>query len=113
MEATRDPNQTRKTFRLLAIAAGVWFLGSGIWGLVTETPADRAGAGCEAAARKKIDDAGAGVQLTGVQEGQSGWAVTGDVRQEIDDEVFTTYQWTCVTNADGRAPEITVWTPVN
>lgn len=111
VESTRDPEQTRKTFRLVAIAAGVWFLGSGIWGLVTETPADRAGVGCEASARKKIDDSGAGVQRAEAQQGQSGWTVTGTVQQEVDGEVLTTYQWTCLTNDDGRSPEITVWTP--
>lgn len=111
MESTRDPDQTRKTFRLLAVAAGVWFLGSGIWGLVTETPADRASAGCESAARAKSGDSNAGVQMTTPREGQDGWSVAGELLQDVNGAVVTTYRWECLADADGRAPEITTWTP--
>lgn len=111
MESTRDPEQTRKIMRAVAIGAGVWFLGSGVWGLVTETPADRAVTGCEAAAGTRSGDTHAGVQNTTSRESQDGWLVAGDLQQDVDGAVVTTYHWECLTNADGRSPQITAWTP--
>lgn len=113
MEANRDPDQTRNIFRMVALAAGLWFLGSGIWGLLTETPADRAVSGCEAAAREQAADPATSVEHTLVREEHAlGWFVAGEVRQNVDNVVSVVYVWECVANLEGRNPAITVWNPV-
>lgn len=111
MEPTQDPNRSRNTFRLLAVAAGLWFLGSGVWGLLTETAEDRAISGCEAAARAKAEQS-AQVQHTDRREDVAGWSVTGEVRQSVDEAVKVTVEWTCLTDAEGRSPNLTAWNPV-
>lgn len=112
LEPTRDERQerTRKTMRMLAIAAGAWFLGSGIWGLITETPADRAVTGCETAALARAES-GAGVQHTSSRQDQVGWVVVGEVRESVDSELVVTHTWECTADAEGRGAAISSWTP--
>lgn len=109
MEDT-DPDRTRRTFRALALAAGLWFLGTGIWGMITETPADRAVAGCEAAAKQQAADPAATVVHTLSREEHSGWLVAGEVRKAIDNTPTVTHRWECAADSEGRNPAITVWT---
>ncbi len=109
MQADRNQERTWNTFRLVAVAAGLWFLGSGVWGLLTETPADRAIAGCEAAAGEQAT-ADAAVQHTDSREDQGGWLVAGDVRQSVDGVVTVTHRWECTADAEGRNPAISAWT---
>ncbi|MGC3955217.1 MAG: hypothetical protein QM804_13390 [Propionicimonas sp.] len=108
MAPNPEPNRNLKTFRLLAIAAGVWFLGSGIWGLLTEGPQDRAVARCEALARAQAEP-DAVVQHAAAREDRAGWVVTGEVRPTADGAVAVT--WECLAEGDGRNPAITAWTP--
>ncbi len=110
MEPSQDPNRSRNTFRLLAVAAGLWFLGSGVWGLLTETPQDRAVLRCEAAARGRAD-ADTVVEHTSSRQEQGGWFVAGEVRRTAGDVVSVDYRWECVPDDDGRAPRITAWPP--
>ena len=112
MDQTREERQdrARKTVRMLALAVGLWFLGSGLWGLITETPADRAVSGCEAAARQKAEP-DAGVQQTASREEQGGWFVAGEVRRSIDNVVTVTHLWECTADAEGKNPTITAWNP--
>lgn len=110
VEADRNQERTWNTFRLVAVAAGLWFLGSGIWGLLTETPADRAVAGCEAAALAQAEQ-GASVQHTASREDQGGWLVTGEARQSVDNVATVTHRWECAADAEGKNPTITAWTP--
>lgn len=109
MEAERDPDRSRRTFRALALAAGLWFLGSGVWGILTETPADRAASACEAAASERAADSAASVVHTLSREEQPGWFVAGEVRRNIDNAPAVTHRWECVTDGEGRGPAITAW----
>lgn len=111
MATKAEQERTWNTFRWLAAAAGVWFLGSGIWGILTETPADRAVSGCVAAATAQAES-GASVQNTDSSEIADGWLVTGEVSQTVDRVVTVTQQWECTADAEGRNPTITTWTPV-
>ncbi len=109
MEPDRDPDRTRRTFRALAIAAGVWFIATGVWGMLTETPADRATSGCEAAATQRAGDSSALVGHTLSREEQGGWFVAGEVRKTIDNTPTVTHRWECTADAEGRNPAITGW----
>lgn len=112
MESSRERNQERtwNTFRMVALAAGLWFLGSGVWGLLTETPADRAVSGCEAAARAQAEP-DADAQHTTSREEQGGWFVAGEIRRSVDNVVVVTHLWECVADAEGKNPTISAWTP--
>ncbi|MCW5954671.1 MAG: hypothetical protein KIT69_20655 [Propionibacteriaceae bacterium] len=110
MEANRNQERTWNTFRMVAVAAGLWFLGSGIWGLLTETPGDRAVSGCEAAARAQAEP-GTSVQHTASREEPGGWSVAGEVRRSVDNVATVTHQWECTADAEGRNPTISAWTP--
>lgn len=109
MEAERDPDRSRRTFRALAVAAGLWFLGSGVWGMLTETPADRAPSGCEAAASERAADPAASVKHTLSRQEQTGWFVAGEVSRTVDGARSVTHRWECRTDGDGRNPSITAW----
>ena len=111
MEPKPDQSKNRKTFQMVALAAGVWFLGSGIWGLLTEAPEDRATFGCEAAARAKAEPETV-VKHTQIREQQGGWSVSGEVRQSSEGVESVTHRWECLTNGEGREPNLTGWTPV-
>lgn len=111
MVADRDPDRSRRTFRALAVAAGLWFIGSGVWGLLTETPADRAASSCEAAASERAADSAASVRLTVTREEQVGWFVAGEVLRIVDNAQAVTHQWQCVADGDGKNPSITAWNP--
>ena len=106
----QSQEQTRKTLRIVAIGLGLWFLGSGVWGLLTETPQDRAILGCEAVALQKAD-ADLKVAHTAVREESAGWSVTGEVREIVDGVTTVTVTWSCTANADGREAAITDWQP--
>ena len=102
----RSPEETRKILRIVAVGLALWFLGSGIWGLLTETPQDRAILGCEAVALQRAD-ADVTVAHTAVREESAGWSVTGEVRGSADDATKVTVTWSCTADADGKNTAIT------
>ena len=111
MQAGPDVDRSRQTFRALALAAGLYFLGSGLWGILTETPADRAARGCEAVASERAADPSAAVAHTQVSEDRPGWwLVTGEVRQSVDNVPTLTFRWECTADDDGKNAAITAWT---
>ncbi|MCA0250858.1 MAG: hypothetical protein LCH76_00930 [Actinobacteria bacterium] len=108
-----DPERNRKILRVVAVGLGLWFLGSGAWGLLTATPADRATEGCEAAARAKAADASMAAVHTLVREDSAGWFVAGEVRQTVDGVTSVAYQWECAADQEGHNPTVTGWTPAS